>query len=151
MHHKNLNNYDYLEQMLKNGANANALSNDSNSLLHGIRDGQNAQLLIKYGACVDQKNKKGQTPLFMAMNNAHFEVARVLLKAGAHINERDKKNNTPLHYAVASERIAEIKFLLYNGADADQPNNDGITAYQIALERKGDILDAFEACRKVLF
>jgi ankyrin repeat protein len=146
-----MSQHNCIELLLMYEVSPNAVTVGGNCPLHCARDVKSAQLLIDYGADVEQKNDKGQTAVFSAMHDSRFDVARILFKAGININDGDKNGDTPLHYAVISLGKEEVKFLLYHGANADQPNNKGITAYQMAWDRAGDTFQAFEECKKVLF
>ncbi len=132
-------------------AHPNTIVNDGNTLLHVARGSTMVQLLVDHGAWVEQKNDKGETPLFALFSNMttfSLDTAQALCGAGADVNTRDKQNNTPLHCAVEHLGSAEIKFLLHRGA-YDDINDQGETAYQIAKKRGWNILKAFQEWEKV--
>jgi len=137
--------------LLEYNASPNVLSDEGDVPLHVVNNPRMAQLLVDYGAWVDQKNNEGQVPLFNAIKNSSCDIARIFLKAGADINSTDNNKNTPLHYAVshANPSSKVIKLLLYHGADTHQKNNCMKTPNQIALEKGGAVLEAFEGYEKV--
>ena len=52
---------------------------------------------------------------------------------------------TPLHNAVLNEQIDAVRFLLEMGADRQIPNDDGITALELARSRGySDIVKLFD-------
>ena len=54
------------------------------------------EALLKAGASVDCLDVKAQTPLFVAMVNQHWSVARALLQAGADPNGSTANLCSPL-------------------------------------------------------
>jgi len=71
-------------------------------LLYAARGGCQAciEALLKGGADIDLPNPDGMTPLMMAIDNAHYEVARYLLNQGANPNTWDWWGRTPLYVTV---------------------------------------------------
>jgi ankyrin repeat protein len=72
------------------GADVTAVNRDGDTALHGAVAkgyGEIVQLLVKAGAKLDARNKKGQTPLAIARGNSPFgslkPVADLLVKLGA--------------------------------------------------------------------
>jgi ankyrin repeat protein len=74
-------------------------------LLYAARGGCQGcvEALIKGGANIDLPNPDGMTPLMMAIDNSHYEVARYLLDHGANPHTWDWWGRTPL-YAVVNMR-----------------------------------------------
>ena len=56
--------------------------------------------MIEAGADIDLPNPDGMTPLMMAIDNSHFEVALYLLEQGANPHTWDWWGRTPLYVAV---------------------------------------------------
>src|SRR5690606_7367756 len=56
-----------------------------------------AAALADAGADLDLANEEGVTPLLVAINNLHFDVAKVLLERGANPNKWDWRGRTPLY------------------------------------------------------
>lgn len=48
------------------------------------------------GAHIDVRNKKGNTPLWLASNGGHFDVVQLLVQAGADVDAADNRKITPL-------------------------------------------------------
>lgn len=54
------------------------------------------------------------------------------------LNEKDANGETPLFFAVRANNPANCEFLIGEGADVDIRNNEGKTAYDVALELEYD-------------
>lgn len=48
------------------------------------------------GAHIDVRNKKGNTPLWLAANGGHFDVVQLLVHASADVDAADNRKITPL-------------------------------------------------------
>ena len=48
------------------------------------------------GAHIDVRNKKGNTPLWLAANGGHFDVVQLLVQAGTDVDAADNRKITPL-------------------------------------------------------
>ena len=84
-------------------------------------------ILLKYGAKIDEKDTQGETPLHWAVRKNDVHTANSLLKNGAAINEKDMKGKTPLHQAVRQEDMDVVNILLRNGAAIDVKDIKGST------------------------
>ena len=74
---------DMVQRLLENGADPNICNNDRTTPLHEASSRgslEAARLLLSYGAKVDVKDKKGNTPLQLAKSD---EMTKLLLEHGA--------------------------------------------------------------------
>ena len=55
-----------------------------------------ATLPFYRGAHIDVRNKKGNTPLWLAANGGHFDVVQLLVHASADVDAADNRKITPL-------------------------------------------------------
>jgi ankyrin repeat protein len=71
-------------------------------LLYAARAGCRGciEALLKGGADIDMPNPDGMTPMMMAIDNSHYEVARYLLEQGANPHTWDWWGRTPLYVVV---------------------------------------------------
>lgn len=53
-------------------------------------------VVVYRGAHIDVRNKKGNTPLWLASNGGHFDVVQLLVQAGADVDAADNRKITPL-------------------------------------------------------
>lgn len=114
---------------LDQGADPN-LHHKDESLLNfaaAFDDGEILQLLIAYGARVDDSCKAEMTPLGCAMDAGAFDNAKILLAAGAQINAQARPGISPpaLFHAALADSLhhtqSRTAFLLAKGADLTLP------------------------------
>ena len=74
------------------------------------------KLLAEDGVDVNQADKNGWTPLYVASEKGHTEVIKVLLHAGADVNQARKDGVTPLNVASQRGRTGTTAFLVFYGA-----------------------------------
>ena len=99
-----------------------ALSNDETS----------TRMLLKYGADVDSPDNVFCTPLYLAVQTSHFQVADVLLNNGANIHSRDFVSNT---IGLQSGNVEILERLEKLGLDLSVSNIFGESLMDIALIR----------------
>lgn len=121
--------------------------NGSTPLLIAAREGhpEVVRTMLRYGADPDDGGDKGVSPLLMAAAEGHLAVVRLLLSYGANANIASSfEGRTPLHEAAASGHLEVcIALIEEGGARADQPDSQGVSAWDIAtLNGKKDILSA---------
>uniref|UniRef100_A0A914HTW3 Uncharacterized protein n=1 Tax=Globodera rostochiensis TaxID=31243 RepID=A0A914HTW3_GLORO len=83
------------------------------------------ELLIEYGAEVDQQMSNGQTPLFCSCIRGNLEIVKCLFENGGSINAVDKLGRTPLMAAAFHGRAELVRYLLEKGARVDLVTNAG--------------------------
>src|SRR5215470_11056796 len=109
---------------------------------HGI-----AGRLLKAGANVDARNRRGAEPLHYAADggpgsrswNPEAQAATIalLIAAGADPNAADNSGVTPLHRAVRTRCAGAVRALLDGGADARRTNKSGSTPMRLASMTTG--------------
>lgn len=103
------------------------------------------QALIDSGCQVDFKNqaednlinlsikKHGLTPQNLA------KYLEIFANEGLDINETNKQGKTALHIALESNKPHALEALLQNGANPNQQDNEGQSAFFIAVSQKADL------------
>ena len=95
-----------VQLLLVYGANPNAQAAVSGSSpLHlAARSGAAAvvEVLVRYGAQLESRNRHGSTPLILAAAGGHAETCTALLKLGARLDARDSQGRAASWYVGAS-------------------------------------------------
>lgn len=90
------------------------------------------KFLLQRGANPNIRDKKGVSPLQLAVGLGFVDGVDALLHSGAEIDVNDKAGETPLIAAVHRRDVALIRLLLSNGADPDRTDNSGRSARDYA-------------------
>ena len=68
--------------------------------------------ILKAGAAIDQARNTGFTPLYIACQEGHLDVARLLLETGAAVNQAHVSGATPLFIACIEGHLEIARLLL---------------------------------------
>jgi len=98
-------------------------------------DSAQIRVLLKKGASIDARDRKGETPLLIVTHNNYIDAAKVLINAGADVNAKDNIQDSPYLYAGARGRNEILAMILKHGADLKSINRYGGTALIPAAER----------------
>lgn len=96
------------------------------------RDAVWVRFLTQRGANPNIRDKKGVSPLQLAVTLGFVEGVEALIKAGAEVEVTDTSGETPLISAVHRRDTGLIRLLLANGANPDRADNSGRTARDYA-------------------
>lgn len=102
-----------------------------------------ARLLVRNGADIDAKNRRGAEPLHYAADantwnpTAQAETIKYLISVGANVNARDANGATPLHRAVRTRSAIAVRALVAGGADVHMKNKNGSTPFDLATRNTG--------------
>jgi ankyrin repeat protein len=99
-----------------------------------------AEVLLSHGADSDARSHNGMDniPLHAAVAGNHLELVKLLVGDGSDVNAQQHGGWTPLHGAAQHGNYDMAAYLLKSGADPEIPNDDGLTAYDIAMEEGHD-------------
>ncbi|KAG2207011.1 hypothetical protein INT47_008480 [Mucor saturninus] len=124
-------------------ANVNTIDEQGNTLLHlaASNDFIDAiPLLIEKGIPVDKHNRRGISPLAIAISLGYIEAANALIEGGADVNGKTRFA-TVLHHAVTWNRLEIVKKLVELNCDVDVVNVlDETPLYLAVQQRKIDIV-----------
>lgn len=134
--------FDFFYYLLQHGADCNLRTGEI-----GMSDFHRAcgwanldiiQLLLNYGASINQRDNIGKTPLMYSIDfrtNTYYstQISELLIKNNSNVNEKDMNGLSPLHYACLKGKFDTLKLLLANGADPCTFNNNGNTPITYAL------------------
>ena len=123
-------NLEKVKESIKSGVDVNStyFRGHGKTALHLAKDLEIVKLLIKQGANVNAKDRKGKTPLHHLVNQ--LEIVKLLIKQGANVNAKDRKGKTPLHHLVNQLEIA--KLLIKQGANVNAKDEKGKTPLHLA-------------------
>ena len=93
------------------------------------------ETLIKWGADVSKADSNGDTPLMVASDKGHADIARALLAAGADVNAATNGGSTALMWASFCGLVEILRDLLAAGADKHVMDIDGDIAHVLAGRR----------------
>ncbi|XP_034101690.1 DNA-binding protein RFXANK [Drosophila nasuta] len=100
------------------------------------------QLLVAAGANVNSLAPDMITPLLLAAAGGHNEIVRFLLDRGASGTHMDIVGNTALMYAAAGNHPHTCNELLSKDLDFSATNENGDTAYALAVENGSHLAQA---------
>ncbi|MBV8661157.1 MAG: ankyrin repeat domain-containing protein [Candidatus Dependentiae bacterium] len=122
---------DVVPDLFSNFINHHRLYNDGTTFLeYAIRfnDPAKVQLLLHYGADVNQRNIDGRTPLHCAAYHNADKAIPLLITAKGDIMIKSYAGETPLHLAAENDCLRAIELLIAAGADITIQNKFGETA-----------------------
>ena len=136
---------DCVELLLKNGADANRLDEQSETPLM-VAAANNSpsclSVLLNNQATVNARNLGGKTAIMLAAEKGHYACVETLLKENAELDHRDKDGNTGLMLAAASGSATTLELLLNALQASDtsnildalrETNQEGKTAFMLAV------------------
>ena len=96
---------------------------------------------------VNQRNAKGETPLFLASSRGHADVVSALLGAPeCDVNAEDKHFRTPLHKAVKEGHAEVVELLLADSRIASGlPDVDDNTPLHLAVSSRPELVKTLAA------
>lgn len=125
-----------LEYMAKEGAPGKSMD----EALHlAVRNGhaECVRLLLAAGADVNAADIRGDSPLFVSVQEGYGEISKMLIDSGK-IRKKDPDGGTELHKAVRSKNTEYMRLLLEAGFDVNAANSAGETPIHCAAA-SGDI------------
>lgn len=105
-----------IKYLLQSGANVNGIDCDGNAPLHLVSTTKQAKRLLDKGACCNQKNNKGLTPLMKLIlgdQNKYNNLVSLLIDQGVDFTLADDVGNTILAHALIEQKIFFISALLF--------------------------------------
>ena len=93
---------------------------------------------------IDSLDLVGDSPLHTMVYRNDIYAVNLLIESKANLNAQGEINDTPLHIAVSQAHVEIIKSLLNAGAKSDIKSDCGKTAYEMAKEIGGEVLNAFK-------
>lgn len=85
---------------------------------------------------MNERNDKGQTPIFTAAENNKYVIMKELVEAGSDINLYDNDSRTILHISALYNNLASIKMLVEHNVEIDVTDSNGNTPLLLAVENR---------------
>jgi ankyrin repeat protein len=115
----------------------NQVLKDDSTLLHEtVRRGDDdvARVLLDYGASLEARNGRHETPLHTAAKHNRSGLVRLLLQRNAQIDAREIQGQTPLHFAVHYDSPDAMAILIQHGADQNALDDKGRSCFYHAVQ-----------------
>ena len=94
------------------------------------------EVLLAYGAGVNEENNRGFNPLYAACFNAYPDIVKLLVEHGADVHTVNEYNQTPLHAACMTPELEIVRTLLDLGSNPMKMDDQRFTALNVALSAK---------------
>ncbi|XP_023314785.1 ankyrin-3-like [Trichogramma pretiosum] len=130
------------EWLMRNGANRNSTNAKGETPLHVACKHYPARHLVSAFSRVNARDKEGNTPLHLALDNGLIDTIESLLRNGADPNLSNAEGRTPLHVAcdrvVKDDSLIDLFFKVNDELNrtvrVDARDDKGNTALQLAVE-----------------
>jgi ankyrin repeat protein len=106
------------------------------ALLHiasELSDTAMIELVLQYGANVNQRDDKGITALYIYSQGTSLQATKVLLSSGADHDITDEYDRTALHFTAQAGSIEMVELLLSVGSKINASTKDGWTPLSVAV------------------
>ncbi|KAM3446381.1 hypothetical protein MY3296_009735 [Beauveria thailandica] len=144
-----------LQALLEQGAQPNTRGRDGETALHRLGvpiryrkyTGQyqlheaGVRLLLAYGACVTDKDRRGNTPLHFAAFGSNSHIFRLYMDhlppysqdPSVWVDMKNDKGETLLHWAAAGKSLDVMRFLIERGANVNSLSDNSWSPLMCAL------------------
>ena len=136
-----------VRSLLAQGANVNAIDDNSNTaLMLAAQDGNFSicKLLLEKGANVNKLNNTGDTALMFAVLKENFKICELLLKHKINVNVSNKTGDTALMYSTYNSdyinNVKICKLLLKYNSNVHATDDAGDTALVFAKLKGNDTI-----------
>lgn len=135
IHYASMCKGDALRFLLEYGGSPNLVSPGQNSALCIASESgyvENAQLLLEFGADLENPGYRVLTPLLSSVRGRQRDVLRYLIDAGADINATADDGVGALHIAIQQQDEPILEILSASVIDKFRPDNYGTTPLHLA-------------------
>jgi ankyrin repeat protein len=134
------NQPEILSVLMASGANPNITNNKGDTpLMFVIEQSEMLKRMISNSTDLEITDIFGQTVLYLACHNGHYESVKILLDAGAQSEprlEKSKHNKLPLAAASSQGHLDIVKLLIKFGVNINLQEDNGNTALFNATKNK---------------
>ncbi|XP_050409060.1 putative ankyrin repeat protein RF_0381 [Patella vulgata] len=130
----------FVQKLIKAGLEINLqnkLGETSLYLATKYRNGCAVKILLNTNGCdVNLSDKKGITPLLLAVEQNDIEIFKLLHHHGATVKKQNSREMSVLHLAIQNGNAGIVDILLYNhGCDVNLSDKVGVTPLLLAVEQ----------------
>jgi len=115
------------------------IRNNDLELLEFCLFGDSDPLRSKPRSAINLKDRRGMTPLHLAVSLGLLPIVQFLVRSGCHLNSRDKDQSTALHTAASRGYIEIGQYLISSGISTDAKDKSQLTYVGVAA-REGNLL-----------
>ncbi|GGE28990.1 ankyrin repeat domain-containing protein [Sphingobacterium cellulitidis] len=139
---------EFFKDFIGSSDNINDEVSGETLLSHAINNAADPaiiQALIDSGCRVDFKNQAEDNLINLSIKKHGLnpqnlaKYLEIFANEGLDINETNKQGKTALHIALESNKPHALEALLQNGANPNQQDNEGQSAFFIAVAQKADL------------
>lgn len=106
------------------------------------------ELLLNWGAKVDQPGPNGATPLFHACKNGNSAIINMLANRGADIHAKNDDGDTPILYSCWHSQPSSLETLKKHSASVLDVNKEGNNCFHMVVSKQnpsGDSIDVLDS------
>ena len=139
---------DRVRQLLQGSCDPNACDDNKRTCLHlasSLGNTKVVEVLIEYGANVNQKDRSGRPPLADAINSGHRELALLIINHDGRLDYDEATASGELCEMARLGDLEKIRLLLQGGCDPNAADYDKRTCLHLAAS-EGNLTVAETLC-----
>lgn len=133
-------NITFAEFLIDAGSRTDTVNNNGNTVIHELIKKNNSWLLtklLKKADCniINHKNKTGESPLYLAIDNDDIETIKTLIAYKANIYVMDAYGNNIAHIAAKNGKLRTLTYLQSKQEVLHSTNNNRETPFMCGAQQ----------------